>query len=54
MKERLRQVLSDPPLAESLAKSGLETIRSRHSCSHRVDELLQILQTLAHQEEAAE
>ena len=54
MKERLRQVLSDPPLVESLAKSGLEPIRSRHRCSHRVDELLPILQTLATQEEAAE
>ena len=30
-------------LAKSLAASGLETIRQRHTCAHRVDELLTIL-----------
>ncbi len=43
MKARLRDVLNDPTLAKELARSGLETISSRHTCRHRVDELLAIL-----------
>jgi spore maturation protein CgeB len=39
----LRAVLSDRELAKSLATSGLETIRARHTCRHRVDELMEIL-----------
>lgn len=39
---RLRSVLSHPELARDLAASGLETIRSRHTCAHRAEELLQI------------
>jgi len=35
----LRRVLSEPELAASLSVAGLETIRTRHSCAHRVDEL---------------
>jgi spore maturation protein CgeB len=46
MEHRLRAVLNDPELAASLVRHGLETIRARHSCAHRVDELLQILTTL--------
>jgi spore maturation protein CgeB len=38
----LRAVLDDPLLARSLARSGRETIRRRHTCAHRVDELLAI------------
>jgi spore maturation protein CgeB len=38
----LEEVLSDDLLAESLACSGLETIRARHTCAHRVAELLEI------------
>jgi spore maturation protein CgeB len=38
----LRQILFDDTLAGSLAAHGLETIRSRHTCSHRIDELLSI------------
>ena len=36
-------LLQDEALAQELAASGLETIRSRHTCAHRVDELLSIL-----------
>lgn len=36
-------VLNEPGLAAALAASGLETIRARHGCAHRVDELLAIL-----------
>jgi len=43
MKARLRDVLSDAALAESLARSGRETVMARHTCRHRVDELLSIL-----------
>jgi spore maturation protein CgeB len=42
MRAHLAAVLSEPDLAGSLTDSGLETVRSRHSCAHRVDELLQI------------
>lgn len=43
MTKLLRQVISDRAMADALAASGLETIRARHTCRHRVDELLAIL-----------
>jgi spore maturation protein CgeB len=43
MKTAMRAVLSDPDLAEELVAAGLETITARHTCRHRVDELLTIL-----------
>ncbi|MBW8791982.1 MAG: glycosyltransferase, partial [Rhizobium leguminosarum] len=43
MSRRLRDILNDPALALSLSRSGLETIASRHTCRHRVSELLDIL-----------
>jgi spore maturation protein CgeB len=43
MARHLRAVLSEPGLARSLAARGLETIRARHTCAHRVDELLAVL-----------
>ena len=43
MQQRLRDVISDASLAQSLVNRGLETIRARHTCRHRVDELLGIL-----------
>jgi spore maturation protein CgeB len=43
MRERLREVLADPSLARSLARRGRRTILARHTCAHRVDELLAIL-----------
>jgi len=39
---QLRTVLSDATLAGDLAASGLETIRARHTCAHRTQELLEI------------
>lgn len=42
MEAHLRAVLNDSGLRESLIKHGLETIRDRHTCAHRVDELLGI------------
>lgn len=46
MERHLRAVLTDVELAASLTRHGLETIRSRHSCAHRVDELLDIVDSL--------
>jgi spore maturation protein CgeB len=43
MTARLSRVLSDPGLSRDLAASGLETIRLRHTCSHRVDRLREIV-----------
>jgi spore maturation protein CgeB len=43
MRRHLAALLQDEALAQELAASGLETIRSRHTCVHRVDELLSIL-----------
>jgi spore maturation protein CgeB len=43
MRQHLRAVLEDPDLAASLAASGRETILARHTCGHRVDELLGII-----------
>ncbi len=42
MKAQLRAVLRDDDLRQSLIESGLETIRARHTCGHRADELLAI------------
>ena len=42
MQQRLRDVLGDPGLRESLVESGLRTVHVRHTCGHRVDELLGI------------
>ncbi len=47
MQRCLRDVVNDPALAQSLAASGLETIRARHTCAHRVDQLLNIYSTIA-------
>jgi spore maturation protein CgeB len=42
MESHLRDVLHDPELARSLRESGLRTIAARHTCAHRVDELLAV------------
>ena len=43
MQRHLRDVLEDPALAAELAAHGRRTILARHTCTHRVDELLAIL-----------
>jgi spore maturation protein CgeB len=35
-------VLSEPAFAEELAINGLTTVKQRHTCAHRVEELLEI------------
>lgn len=46
MYSHLRNVTNDRSLARCLSASGLETIRARHTCGHRVDELLSIYDAL--------
>ncbi len=47
MAAQLRAVLADADLRRSLIESGLAAIRARHSCAHRVTELLSIVARLA-------
>ena len=42
MRDALRAILDDDGLAAGLRERGLETIRDRHTCGHRADELLAI------------
>ncbi len=46
MTHTLAQLKRDPELRASLVRSGLETIRARHTCAHRVDELMAIVERL--------
>lgn len=43
MREAMQAILEFPEFAAKLRQSGLETIRTRHTCAHRVDELLAIV-----------
>nr|WP_317892234.1 glycosyltransferase [uncultured Sphingomonas sp.] len=45
MTRHLTALRDDPDLRASLAAAGLETIRARHTCAHRVDELLAVVAT---------
>lgn len=42
MGEAMRALRTDRAMARELASAGLETIERRHTCAHRVDELLDI------------
>lgn len=46
MQRQLRAVLSDKAMARELASHGRRTILDRHTCAHRVDELLEIFTRL--------
>ncbi|MDQ3288008.1 MAG: glycosyltransferase [Pseudomonadota bacterium] len=46
MRDHLRDLLHDRPYAEGIARHGLRTILSRHTCGHRVEQLLTILDEL--------
>ncbi len=54
MRAALRAVLNDPELAEELAAHGLRTVRERHTCAHRVDELFAICAQVAPERFAAQ
>jgi spore maturation protein CgeB len=43
MRNHLRALRADSDLRRSIAEHGLATIQSRHTCAHRVDELLAIV-----------
>ncbi len=47
MTHHLKRILEDAQLSNSLATSGLRSVHSRHSCRHRVDQLLLIYDELA-------
>jgi spore maturation protein CgeB len=46
MQRQLRTLLCDAPAAAALAEHGRRTILARHSCAHRVEELLAICREL--------
>nr|WP_321986432.1 glycosyltransferase [uncultured Lichenicoccus sp.] len=43
MTAQLRTLDNDPAMRAEVARNGLETILTRHTCGHRVDELFRIL-----------
>jgi spore maturation protein CgeB len=47
MKKHMQAIVHDRQLARSLAANGLKSIQSRHTCAHRVTELLKIIDSLA-------
>jgi len=53
MERHLTALAHDADLRAALTASGLETIRARHTCAHRVDELLAITTQLDAQVDAA-
>jgi spore maturation protein CgeB len=46
MEDHLRMIVSDIQMAQRLAGHGRETILKRHTCAHRVDELLEVFRKL--------
>ncbi len=46
MRAAMSLVLRDEDFAEDMVRSGLHAIRTRHTCGHRVDELLPIIDGL--------
>jgi spore maturation protein CgeB len=46
MRRHLRDVLRDTELSESLVQHAFRTIHQRHTCAHRVNELLAFLHEL--------
>lgn len=46
MRQQLQAVLNEPDLAQALSCHGRDTILRRHTCGHRVDELLRICESL--------
>jgi spore maturation protein CgeB len=46
MRSQLERLQGDSDLRAELVAKGLETIRARHTCAHRADELLRIVEVL--------
>ena len=53
MSAYLEALSSDPAMRADLALHGLETIRERHTCAHRVDELLALVEAPQQTKETA-
>ncbi len=49
MTTQLSRLIHDPELRCRLSRRGLETIRARHTCAHRVDQLLAVCSDLRSQ-----
>lgn len=47
MERQMAAVLEDPTLADALSRRGRQTVLARHTCAHRVDELLLIVSAIA-------
>jgi len=47
MTRHLSALAADPGLRRALVKNGLETVRARHTCAHRAEELLAIVRKLS-------
>ena len=47
MVRHLRAIRNDPELARGLAARGRRTVLERHTCAHRVDELLAVMSAVA-------
>ncbi len=46
MQQHMRALQADAGMRRSLVDHGIETIRNRHTCIHRVDELMAIVDTI--------
>jgi spore maturation protein CgeB len=53
MQDAMRSFRSDPVMAQELAEAGRTAIEQRHSCAHRVDQLLDICDELITEPAAA-
>jgi len=53
MERMIREVVNDRSVAKELAAHGLTTIQKRHTCAHRVDELLTICNELTRTKEVS-
>jgi len=42
----LRNLLRDPQARKQLSESGLESVRARHTCAHRAEQLIEVCQAL--------
>ena len=54
MKRQLSALMKDEGLRRELADNGLRTLRARHTCAHRVDELMDICRALGVDTRAAQ
>jgi spore maturation protein CgeB len=50
MCSRIEALLSDGDLATRLSAHGRRTIAARHTCAHRVDDLLEVVSQLGQHE----